>query len=75
MGRSSQSSTHIFLGFHDLKSIFKRKNNIIATKYLSVKGITFAPSFISASKDVLPIGMNSKQNAPELAAVTEKSKG
>lgn len=74
-GRSRQLFTHIFLGFHALKSIFKRKNNIIATKYLTAKCITFPPCFINASKDLLPAGRNPKENAPRLVAVIEKTKG
>lgn len=44
----------------------KEKNNIIGTKYLTVKRIIFAPDFINASKDLLPIGINPKQSAPRL---------
>lgn len=65
-GRSSQLFTHIFLGSQALKSIFRRKNNIIAMKYLTVKGITFAPCFISISKDLLPAGRNSKAKCPKM---------
>ena len=73
-GRSSQLFSHILLDFHELKRILKMKY-IIATNYLTVKGITFAPCFISASKNLLPVGINPKQNALRLVAVTEKTKG
>lgn len=48
---------------------------MIAIKYLSAKGITFAPHFISASKDLHPVGMNPKHNVTRLVAVIEKTNG